>query len=151
LSAAILAGKIPNVHCLISLEGSEFHHYGNAKDENTDFDTIRNSSDFKNIHLSIPYLRLESSPSGQPEKTDSVYNFSANHATNTQIFTIDSAQHEDFDCLSLVVKKSGNCTINQRYSSASKLTVSFLENNLKNENHFSTAVAEEINKSIKKK
>jgi len=27
LSGAILAGKIPNVSCLISLDGSEFHHY----------------------------------------------------------------------------------------------------------------------------
>jgi len=151
LGAAILAGKIANVKCLISLEGSEFHHYGNTKDENADFDTIRNSSDFKNTHLSVPYLRLESSPSDQPDKTDSVYNFSANHTTKAQIFTIDSAQHEDFDCLSLIVKKSGNCTINQRYSSALRLTVSFLEDNLKNENHFSTTVAEEINKTIKKK
>jgi dienelactone hydrolase len=61
LAGAILAGKIPGVNCLVSLEGSEFHHYGNAKDENADFDAIRNGEDFMNIHLSIPYLRLESS------------------------------------------------------------------------------------------
>src|SRR5580765_337334 len=76
LAGVVLAGKIPDVNCLVSLEGSEFHHYGDAKDENADFDTIRDSKDFKNIHLSIPYLRLESSPSTQPDKVDSVYNFS---------------------------------------------------------------------------
>jgi len=148
LGGAILASKIFDVQCLVSLEGSEFHHYGNAKDENVDFDTIRHSTDFKNIHLSVPYLRLESSPSSQSDKIDSVYNFAANHADNAQIFTIDSAQHEDFDCFSLIVKKSGNCTINQRYNSALKLTVSFLKDHLKYENTFSKTIEEGL-KEIK--
>jgi len=151
LAGTVLAAKTPGVSCLVSLEGSEFHHYGNAKDENADFDTIRNSEEFKNMHLSIPYLRLESSPSTQPDKVDSVYNFAANQANNAQIFTIDSAQHEDFECFSLVVRQSGNCIINQRYTSALKLTVSFLEDHLKNQDNFSKTVAEEINTPIKRK
>ena len=151
LAGAVLASKIPNAKCLVSLEGSEFHHYGNAKSENEDFDTIRNGKDFENIHLTIPYMRLESAPAIQPDKIDSVYNFTANHANNAQIFTIDSAQHEDFDCFSLVVRESGNCTINQRYNSALKLTVSFLQDHLKNDNNFSNIVDQEINKTIKKK
>jgi uncharacterized protein YifE (UPF0438 family) len=151
LAGVVLAGKVPGAHCLVSLEGSEFHHYGNAKDENADFDSIRNSPEFKNIRLSIPYLRLESSPSTQPEKVDSVYNFTANHIDSAQIFTIDSAQHEDFDCFSLVVRQSGKCSINQRYASALKLTVSFLEDHMKNANNFSKTVAGEINKTIKRK
>jgi dienelactone hydrolase len=150
LAGAVLAAKIP-ADCLVSLEGSEFHHYGDAKDENADFDTIRSSEDFRNIHLSIPYLRLESSPATETNKIDSVYNFSSNHVDSSQIFIIDSAQHEDFGCFSLVVRKSGNCTINQCYNSALKLTVSFLEDHLKNENSFSKTTEEEINKTIKKK
>ena len=126
LAGAVLAGKIPGVSCIVSLEGSEFHHYGDAKDENADFDTIRNSEDFKNMHLSMPYLRLESSPAEQNDKVDSVYNFSLQHITKSQIFTIDSAQHEDFGCFSLIVRESGNCTINQRFNTISKLTLSFL-------------------------
>jgi len=59
-------------------------------------------------------------------------------------------QHEDFDCFSFVVKKSGNCSINQRYSTALNLAVSFLEDNLKNENHFLKTVAE-MNNITKKK
>ncbi len=76
LAGAIVAGKIPNAGCLISLDGSEFHHYGNAKDENTDFDGIKNSPEFKNIHLAIPYLRLESWPLPDTAQKDAVYNFS---------------------------------------------------------------------------
>ncbi len=150
LAGAVLAGKIPEVDCLVSLEGSEFHHYGNAE-EDQNFNTIINNKNFKNLHFSIPYLRLESAPSTQPGKTDSIYNFSANHVDSAQIFTIDSAQHEDFDCFSLVVKQSGNCTINQRYNSALKLTVSFLEDHLKNRNSFSKTIDATINKTVKKK
>jgi len=151
LAGALLAGKITGVSCLVSLEGSEYHHYGNAKEENDDFDTIKNSEEFKNLHLSAPYLRLESSPSTTPDKIDSVYNFAANHAPHAQIFSIDSAQHEDFDCFSLITKESGNCPIDQRYNSALQLTVDFLADHLKNENVFSKTVDERIDKTIRKK
>jgi hypothetical protein len=148
LAGAILASKVPGVKCLVSLEGSEFHHFGN---EDTDFETIKNSEEFKNIKLSIPYLRLESAPATQPDKKDSVYNFSFNHANNAQIFTIDSMQHLDFDCFSRIVRESGNCTINQRYNSAVELTAGFLEDNLKNQHKFSATVGGLLNKTIRKK
>ena len=151
LAGVILASKMPDVSCLISLEGSEFHHYGDAKDENADFDTIKNSQEFKNMHLTFPYLRLESSPSTQPDKVDSVYNFSEKLFNDPQIFTIDSAQHEDFGCFSLVVRESGNCKINDRYKTILKLTISFLEQHLKNENTFSGIIQEEINRTIKRR
>src|SRR5690606_6700229 len=107
--------------------------------------------EFENVHLTIPYLRLESAPAIQPDKKDSVYNFAANHINNAQIFTIDSAQHQDFGCFSLIVKESGNCAINHSYNSALKLTVSFLQDHLKNDNSFSNTVNQDINKTIKKK
>lgn len=150
LAGAVLTNMLPNVHCLVSFEGSEFHHYGNAKDENADFNTIRNSKEFKDINLTIPYLRLESASLTQPDKIDSIYSFYPNHVNNAQVFTIDSMQHEDFDCFSNVVRKSGNCSYNQRYNTALNLAVSFLEDNLKDENHFSTIVGE-MNNITKKK
>lgn len=151
LAGAFLASKVPDVTCFVSLEGSEFHHYGDAKNENLDFDTIRNSDDFKHMHFSFPYLRLESSPSTHPDKIDSVYDFATNHFNSSQIFTIDSAQHEDFSCFSLVVRESGDCAINQRYNSALRLTISFLEDHLKKENNFPNTVKEEVNTTIRKK
>lgn len=149
LAGAILADKIPNVRCLISYEGSEFHHYGDAKEENADFDTIKSKA-LQPLHLTIPYIRLESAPSTQPARSDSVYPFYPNNVNNAQVFTIDSMQHEDFGCLSYVVKKSGDCAINQRYITALDLGVSFLEDHLKNENQFSKTVAK-MNNITKKK
>lgn len=151
LSASVLASKIPNVLCLISLDGSEFHHYEQSKEENADFNGIRNSPDFRNMRLSIPYLRLESSPINNTEKEDSVYNFSDKLSGDQQIFKIDSAQHEDFGCLSLVVKESGNCKSNHHFETISKLTISFLEDHLKNVKSFSQTVGQEMNKTIRKK
>lgn len=152
LAASIFVSKIPNVACLVSLDGSEFHHYGQAKEENADFNNIRNSQDFKNMKLSIPYLRLESSPLlSNTDKEDSVYNFSEKLSTDRQIFKVDSAQHEDFGCLSRIVRESGNCQSNQYYNTISKLIVAFLEEHLKNSNSFAQVLGQEINKTIRKK
>jgi len=151
LSGSILASKIPNVACLISLDGSEFHHYRQAKEENIDFNGIRNSPDFKNMRLSVPYLRLESSPLTTTEKEDSVYNFAEKLSSNQQIFKIYSAQHEDFSCLPQLVKESGNCKLNYLFMTISKLTISFLEDHLKNGKTFTETVGQEISKKTVRK
>ena len=151
LAAAVAASKIPDVACLVSLDGSEFHHYGEAKEEDNDFDGIKNSSDFKNMHLAMPYLRLESSPSARNNKKDTVYNFLEKLSANNQVFKIDSAQHEDFGCMSLVVRISGNCKDNNSFNTISKITVAFLEAHLQNTNGFSQIVSNEMNKTIHKK
>jgi hypothetical protein len=152
LSGSILAGKIPNVACLISLDGSEFHHYGQAKEENTDFDGIRNSLYFKNVRLSVPYLRLESTPLISTEKEDFVYDFTEKLSADRQIFIIDSAKHENFSCLPQLVKESGNCQPDQHFTTILKLTVSFLEDHLKNGKTFSETVGQEIRKhAVRKK
>lgn len=99
----------------------------------------------------MSYLRLESSPLSNTDKEDSVYNFSEKLSHDKQIFKVDSAQHEDFGCLSLVVRESGNCKNNQDFNTISRLTVSFLEEHLKNENSFSKIIGQELNKTIRKK
>ena len=103
------------------------------------------------MQISVPYLRLESSPFGSNEKEDSVYNFSEKLIAEKQIFKIDSAQHEDFSCLPQVVRESGNCKPDQQFKTISKLTISFLEDHLKNGNTFAQTVGQEMNKTIRKK
>ena len=151
LAGAILASKIPGVACLISLEGSEFHHYGEAKDENRDFDDTRYSRQFKEMHLSMPYLRLESLPFTKADKEDSVYDFSEKLSGEKFIFKVDSTQHEDFSCLPVVVRESGNCNTHQYFNTVSKLVISFLEEHLKKESSFAAMADQEMNKTIRKK
>jgi hypothetical protein len=151
LAGAVLAGKITNAACLVSLDGSEFHHYGEAKDENADFNNTRYSPEFNNLHLSQPYLRLESSPLTHNDKEDSAYNFSEKLTGEKSIFKIDSTEHEDFSCLSDIVRASGNCKGNQYFSTISKLTIGFLEKYLKNSDSFPEIVTQEMGKTISRK
>ena len=151
LSGAILADKFPDVSCLISLDGSEFLEYGNLKEEDEDLNDIRNSSEFQNMNLSMPYLRLESDPVNVTWNVDSVYSFSEKLAGERFIFKVDSAKHEDFSCLSTVVKESGNCGINKYFSTISKITVSFLQEHLKDEHTFSQTIESEIDRTISQK
>lgn len=148
LAGAMLANKIPGTACLISLDGSEFHHYGEAKEENEDFNGIRNSDGFRSMRLRIPYLRLESSPSSVTPKEDSIYNFLEKLSDEKLIFKINSAQHEDFGCMPAIVKASGRCKDNGYYNTILKLTVSYLEEHLKDENVFAEASEQELNKTI---
>lgn len=103
------------------------------------------------MQIPVPYLRLERDQTIINVKEDSVYNFSEKLCSDNQIFTIDSAQHEDFTCLPQVVAKSGNCKPNQFFNIISKLTISYLEDHLKNRNTFTQTIKQELNKTIRKK
>ncbi len=151
LAAAVFAGQLRDIDCIVSLEGSEFHHYGFAKAEDADFDSIKNSNELRDVHLSVPYLRLESSPSTQPNLKDSVYQFAKYHADSAQIYSVDSAQHEDFGCYSLVVREAGHCAAKKIYPTVLNITIGFLEQQLKNKNNFSDIIGRELNKTIRKK
>lgn len=135
LAGALLAAKIPNVACLVSLDGSEFHHYGEAK-EDMDFDKTRYSPEFKKMQLSIPYLRLQSPLPAVAAKSDTVYNFAEKLTGKKMIFSIASAQHEDFSCLPVVARQSGNCKNNFSFHTISTFTRSFLSDHLKNTSLF---------------
>ncbi|MEO8762917.1 MAG: alpha/beta fold hydrolase [Ginsengibacter sp.] len=151
LAAAVAATKNSNVKCLVSLDGSEFHHYGEAKDENREFDGTRYGPDFANMHLSMPYLRFERLPFTKPDNEDSVYNFSGKLASENMIFKIDSTQLEDFSCLPVVVRESGNCDTCQYYNTITKLVISFMEDHLKRGSSFASVVNGEMNKTIRRK
>lgn len=109
LAGTLLASQLPQAACLVSLDGSEFHHYGAAQQENIDFDSLRYTAPFSTMKLSLPYLRLESAPPSATEKEDSVYNFTEKLAYPVQRYGLDSASHEDFSCLSQTVRASGQC------------------------------------------
>jgi hypothetical protein len=131
---------------LVSLDGSEFHHFGSGMEEDNDFSTIVNRGEFSKMKLSTPYLRLESASLGSKSPKDSVYDFSQKLIEKPQIHVIDSAIHEDFGCLVDLVKKTGNCMPHSKYELITQLTVNFLEDKLKNRNTFTKLAEQEIGK-----
>jgi len=151
LSGTILASKIPNVVCLISFEGSEFHHYGQNKEEDADFDGIRNSDDFVKMSLAIPYLRLESSPNPRPPANDNVYNFSEKLTNEKLILKVDSTEHQDFCSIPFIVNESGNCKNTQTFKTITNLAIGFLDEHLKKSNSFAHALEQEMDKTVRQK
>lgn len=122
LASAVLAMKRTDIDAMVSLDGSEFHHYGIEKEEDSLFNLIRN--DLR--ALPIPYLRLESSlPADTTAKKDSVYNFSVMLKGPQQIYKIHHTTHQDFSYLPTVTKLSGGCPADKPYGVITKLVVGY--------------------------
>lgn len=148
LAGVVLAGKLNNTACVISLDGSEFHHYGTSKEEDGYFDDLVESPDFKTLRLSVPYLRLEQDPPKKDTtKKDSVYNFNS-RVSNGMILKVDSAEHYHFCCLGLVINESGDCAPDRIFPTVMKLTNAFLEDHLKQKEMFAGVLQELINKKV---
>lgn len=151
LTGALVADKIPNVKCIVSLEGSEFHHYGYSKEEDADFEGILKSPDFQKMSLKNPYLRFESSPVNQKPEKDSVNNFLAKVSKDHLILKLDSAEHGDFSAYPSIVKSSGNCPATQLYQTITKLTSAYLDEHLKGNRVFNKVLEGELNRSVRKR
>lgn len=149
LAGAVVAGKIANAACLISFDGSEYHHYGQVSKEDADFEEIRESNSFREMKLSVPYLRLESTFSEEKFSYDSVYNFADKLSGTKTILGIDSASHQDFCFFPTAVRTAGNCRQNKIYPAITALTISFLEDHLKGENSFQKVLEQDsVQKTI---
>jgi len=151
LTGALVANKIPNVKCVISLDGSEFHHYGFNKEEDADFEGILNSTAFQQMALKTPYLRLESSPINQKPAKDSTNNFLQKVSKDYLILKVDSADHGDFSAYPFIVKSSGNCKPAGIYPTIIRLTSAYLEEHLKGKSSFDKALQTELSKTVRKK
>lgn len=124
LAGAILGMQRPDIKAVVSLDGSEFHHYGQDKAEDREFDETIQTPFFRNTTLSVPYLRLESNPEPNTPKKDSVYNFLAKASSAKRVIKIDSAGHQNFSSLPTVVNLSGKCPLPKSYQTISALTIS---------------------------
>jgi dienelactone hydrolase len=148
LAGALLATKLKIAACVVSLDGSEFHHYGDESQENDDFNDIVNSPAFQTMHLSLPYLRLESAPVSNSKK-DSVYNFAQKLSTNNQVFIVNAATHQDFSYLPVLANVSGGCKSKEVYKTITAMTVSFLDDNVSKKKAFSGVLRKELNRTLK--
>jgi hypothetical protein len=150
LAGAVLANKIPATACLISLDGSEFHHYGQVHEEDVDFNGIVSNPEFINSSLRVPYLRLESTASDSMRK-DSVYDFTKKLSGKKLLLKVRSAGHEDFGCLPDVVRISGGCKTGHHYDDIKALVESYLNDHLQGTDTFTPLLKTQLNKTVEKK
>ena len=105
LAAMILAMQNSQVKCLLSLDGSEMHYYGDTKEEDLDFDQLRNSPGFNLKKLNIPYAYLESGFKQSDQDADSVFNMMRSYSGQKLYVHFPKAVHEDFSGLPSLVNK----------------------------------------------
>ena len=146
LAGAVLTTMQSGVDALVSLDGSEFHHYGTNKQEDVDFDGIKNALPARSIK--VPYLRLESDrPGGNP--AERIYNFSEKLSGQAQVFTVYKASHEDFSHLPTLVREAGNYPNTRTYSVIRKLSVAFLTDHLTGTtSRFNDSLKAELTKTV---
>lgn len=120
LAAAMLSLRRPEIRAVVSLDGSEFHHYGQNKTEDHDFQETAKL--LRGRTLPAVYLRLQSGPLAP---SDSVYAFSRHLSTPKDIRRIDSAGHEDFSCFPTIVRASGGCSAAPAYPAISRQVLAF--------------------------
>ncbi len=99
LAAMVLAIDNDTIKCLLSLDGSEMHYYGDSKEEDSDFDQLRNSPEFNLKKLNIPYAYLESGFKQSEQDADSVFNIVKSYGDQKLYVHFPKAVHEDFSGL----------------------------------------------------
>lgn len=130
-AGVIWAMQSQGVDAIVSLDGSEVHHYGYSISEDQDFEYTVNTPFFKKTGLSVPYLRLESNPEAKISKKDSTYNFLRKVKTTKQVVKIDSAGHQDFSSFPTIVRLSGKCPAPKVYHTITAHTISHFNRYLK--------------------
>ena len=142
LAALMAVQKCDDAKAILSLDGSEMHYYGESKEEDRDFDFVRNT--MLNVNkISISYAYLESGYKQAERDVDTIYNPIPGTNSTTHYARYLSATHEDFSGLpSLVATVSGH---EDKKSILNKnivgLVLDFFNHYLKGEpDHFTTSL-----------
>ncbi|MDJ1496487.1 acyl-CoA thioester hydrolase/BAAT C-terminal domain-containing protein [Cytophagaceae bacterium DM2B3-1] len=147
LAGVVLGMTHTDIDAVISLDGSEFHHYGLDAKEDSLFNQI--SHDF--VSNKTPYLRLESSSTEDQATIDSVYNFNTVLQGPKQIYKILNTSHGDFSVYPTIVKQSGGCPAEKSYKIITQLVTGYCSQILKQTppNAFTDTIRKEEGRTLK--
>jgi len=99
LAAMALATEDPEIKCILSLDGSEIHYYGESRDDDKDFDAFRSPSLLWSENILVPYAYLESGFKQTDRDVDSIFNMVPQLRREHLYAHFPKATHEDFSCL----------------------------------------------------
>ncbi len=103
LAALILAMNTADINAILSLDGSEMHYYGESKEEDEDFDSVRNAAFFRSSVINFPYGYLESGFKEADRRPDSIFNILTSLNAQRLYIRFPKDTHEDFSCLPSLV------------------------------------------------
>jgi CarboxypepD_reg-like domain/BAAT / Acyl-CoA thioester hydrolase C terminal len=137
LAALLLSLKTPDVKAVLSLDGSEMHYFGESKEEDKDFDDLRNSSSFHLQNMNAAYIYLESGFKQNDREVDSIFNILPLIGHPKQYIHFPKATHEDFSFLSSLGSRNSRINNDNRslYSQIRDLVLGYFDKYLKNENN----------------
>ena len=144
LAAWILRQKITDVKAILSLDGSEMHHYGESAEEDNDFDSVRRSFFSCGAKSHMEYFYLASGSGHEEEQFDSVFNIFLCTGYPKQYARFPKAKHEDFSCLPFLAADISQTRdgSNDFYSLFNQLSLNFFNQYLKDdERSFSSQLA----------
>jgi hypothetical protein len=96
--AALLLANNRSVSAILSLDGSERHHYGQSGEEDSNFNLLRPSLvSAGQINFGYAYLGSDGDESADP--ADSIYNILSIIQGPRKYLRFPGAAHEDFSCL----------------------------------------------------
>jgi len=134
LAAVLLAMNNKNVKCILSLDGSELHYYGDSREEDFDFNQIIHSPDCLSGKLNVPYAYLESGFKQSGQDADSIFHHFTFPGDQRLYIHFPKATHEDFSYLpSLGTRMNGPGLSGQNLSVPYKeFALYFFDDHLKN-------------------
>jgi pimeloyl-ACP methyl ester carboxylesterase len=100
LAAMVLTMIDSDLKCLLSLDGSEIHYYGQSRSEDQDFDQLRSAPFFQPSKVRLPYGYLESGQKQKDRQVDSIFDMLAGLKLPTRYMRFEHSTHEDFSYLS---------------------------------------------------
>jgi len=96
--AALLLANNPSLAAILSLDGSERHHYGGSREEDSNFNLLRPGL-VRAGQQHFGYAYLGSDGEGNADPADSIYNILAIIHGPRKYIRFPGATHEDFSCL----------------------------------------------------
>jgi hypothetical protein len=131
--AALLLAENPAFATILSLDGSERHHYGQSREEDSNFNLLRPNL----VHAGqqqFGYAYLGSDGEQSEEPADSIYNILAIIHGPRKYIRFPGATHEDYSCLPFMaacIRK----TDSTKLPDYSAFAVSWFANYLKSESN----------------
>lgn len=134
-AAWILSRMQKEIKAVFSWDGSEMHHYGESAEEDSDFNSIRQSFFSAGTKKPVKYFYLASGSGHEEQPVDSVFDIFLYTGYPKQYARFPLAKHEDFSCLPFIAaeisqSKNGSAKI---YNLFSQLTLDFFNQYLKND------------------
>ena len=145
MSAAVLAGKLPEVGALVSLDGTETHYFGendtnayygdsNGEDNDQFIRSIHQAGLLNTERLNIPYLYFESGDKLDEFTPTDVFHYYNQIQSEKYYLRFEESVHADFTCIPAILKPSSAHSENYNY--LSEASRKFLDYTIKDSDEF---------------